>query len=210
MVGKNTRASIIDVGLTNIYPEIPSTPLKYSNDWELLVAVILSAQCTDEMVNKVTDSLFLKYKRVNDYAHANINEFERDIHSTGFYRNKAKNIIATADVIRTKYDGNVPSTMSELTALRGVGRKTANVILGNLYGIPTIPVDTHVIRLSNKFGLTTSENANIIERELQQLLPKETWWGFSNRIKAYGREYSPAHVKDDSDPISQALKRALG
>ena len=132
--GRKKRAAKIIVVLKKLLPDAKIV-LNYSNNWELLVSVILSAQCTDKMVNKVTDTLFKKYKTLDDYVKADIKEFERDIRSTGFYRNKAKNILASAKIIKGKYHGKVPNTMNDLLSLPGVARKTANVVLGNAFGI---------------------------------------------------------------------------
>lgn len=132
--------------------------LQYGNSWELLVSVILSAQCTDIMVNKVTEKLFQKYPRLEDYVNADTGEFEQDIKSTGFYHNKAKNILAAAKLIKQKFDGKIPKTMSEMLSIPGVARKTANVVLGNAYGIVEgIAVDTHVLRLSQRLRLVDLE-----------------------------------------------------
>ena len=147
--------------------------LEFSNVFELLVATILSAQCTDKRVNIVTSTLFKKYKTIKDYATADLKEFENDIKSTGFYRNKAKNIIATANIIIDKFNGVVPKTMDELITLKGVARKTANIVLGSGYGIHVgIAVDTHVIRLTNLIGLSKNSDPKKIEQDLIKIIPK--------------------------------------
>ena len=162
--------------------------LDFSNVFELLVATILSAQCTDKRVNIVTSSLFKKYKTISDYAHADIKEFENDIKSTGFYRNKAKNIIDTANVIINKFDGVVPKTMEELITLKGVARKTANIVLGSGYGIYVgIAVDTHVIRLTNLIGLSKNSDPKKIELDLMKIIPKKYWKNISFLIQTLGR-----------------------
>lgn len=167
--------------------------LKYSNPWELLVAVILSAQCTDKKVNEVTSTLFKKYKTPDDYLKADPQEFEQDIRSTGFYRNKAKNILVAAKMIDEKFGGKVPSTMEEILELPGVARKTANVVLGNAYGIlEGIAVDTHVIRLSQKLGLTSHKDAVKIERDLMELFVKKDWFFLTYGLIEYGRHICPA------------------
>ncbi len=181
--------------------------LNYSNNWELLVAVILSALCTDKKVNEVTARLFKKYPTLNDYLKANSNEFEQDIRSTGFYKNKTKSILGAAKVISEKFDGQIPRTMSEMLMIPGVARKTANVVLGNAYGVVEgIAVDTHVRRLSQKFGLTESDDPVRIEQDLMMILPKSEWFNFTYRLIDYGRNESPARKKNDTDdPISMAL-----
>jgi endonuclease-3 len=161
--------------------------LNHENAWQLLIATILSAQCTDERVNIVTKDLFQKYRSVEDFANADINELEKDIHSTGFYRNKAKNIIACTQTLMKEYKGEVPSTIEELTKLAGVGRKTANVILGNIYHVPSIVVDTHVKRISQKLGLTNEKDPEKIEYDLMAVLPKEHWILYNIQIIAHGR-----------------------
>ena len=162
--------------------------LEFSSVFELLVATILSAQCTDKRVNIVTKTLFKKYKTVKDYANANIKEFENDIKSTGFYRNKAKNIIATANIIINDYNGVVPNSMEDLIKLKGVARKTANIVLGSGYGINVgIAVDTHVIRLSNLIGLSKNKDPKKIERDLMKIIPKKNWKNISFEIQTLGR-----------------------
>lgn len=161
--------------------------LEYDNAWHLLIATILSAQCTDARVNIVTKDLFVKYPDLEAFAAADLKELEEDIHSTGFYHNKAKNIIACAKMLLEKHDGNVPSDIDELTALPGVGRKTANVIRGNIYDIPSIVVDTHVGRISRKLGLTKNEDPEKVEHDLEKVLPKDHWILWNIQIIAHGR-----------------------
>ena len=162
--------------------------LNFSNVFELLVATILSAQCTDKRVNIVTSTLFKKYKTIKDYARANLEEFEKDIRSTGFYRNKAKNIITTANIILDKFNGIVPKTMDELLTLKGVARKTANIVLGSGYGIYVgIAVDTHVIRLTNLIGLSQNSDPKKIEKDLMNIVPKKFWHNISFVIQTLGR-----------------------
>ena len=157
----------------------------------------------------MTKSLFKIYKTVKDFADANISELEQAIFSTGFYRSKAKAIIGSATIIHNRYNDKLPSTMQELLELPGVGRKTANVILGHIFDtVEGIAVDTHVRRLANKFKLTESQDPDRIEKDLCELLPQKYWWNFSYRLKAYGRTYSKAHQKDrDDDPVSIALPK---
>lgn len=161
--------------------------LDFSTPLELLVATILSAQCTDERVNKVTPALFAKYPGAAAYAAAEPAVLEQEIRSTGFFRNKAANIIGAAGRIVARHGGDVPRTIEELTALPGVGRKTANVILGNAFGIPGIVVDTHVGRIAARLGLTAAADPVKIEFELMPLIPRERWVRFSHQLIAHGR-----------------------
>ncbi|MDR1522370.1 MAG: endonuclease III [Endomicrobium sp.] len=162
--------------------------LNFSNPLELLVAVILSAQCTDERVNKITGELFNKYKTLDDYADANISSFAKDIKSAGFFRNKAKNIVKSANLIRDLYGGIVPDSMHQLIKLPGVARKTANVVLGSAYSkCEGIAVDTHVIRITNLLKLTTNVDPVKIENDLMKVVPKKYWINFSFYIQSLGR-----------------------
>jgi endonuclease III len=171
--------------------------LEYGDPWQLLVAVVLSAQCTDAQVNKVTRTLFKKYPTLEYYLHADPREFARDIYSTGFYRTKSRNILAAARIVHEQHRGRVPRTMEELCALPGVGRKTANIVLANAYGVVVgIPVDTHVRRLARRYGLTSENEPNKIEQDLMALLPQKEWFGFSYRLIQYGRAYCPARRHD--------------
>lgn len=155
--------------------------------WQLLIATILSAQCTDERVNMVTKDLFVKYPELIDIASADISEMEQNIRSTGFYRNKARSIIGCADGLLSRFGGNVPSDIDELTSLPGVGRKTANVIRGEIYGIPSVVVDTHVKRVSYLLGLTKNTEPEKIEQDLMKVLPKDEWILYNFQIIAHGR-----------------------
>lgn len=161
--------------------------LESKNPLELLIATILSAQCTDERVNKVTPSLFKKYRTPGDYANAKQEVFEQEIKSTGFYKNKTKSIIACCKDLVNKYKGKVPNNIEELTKLPGVGRKTANVILGNVYGVPGIVVDTHVKRVSYRLRLTKNTDPEKIEFDLMKIIPKQEWIHFSNALILHGR-----------------------
>ncbi len=161
--------------------------LNHDNAWQLLIAVILSAQCTDARVNIVTADLFQKYDSLEKFANADIKEMEQDIHSTGFYRNKARNIILCARKLITEFGGEVPSTLEELTSLPGVGRKTANVIRGNIYNEPSIVVDTHVKRISRRLGFTKEEDPVKIEYDLMKILPKDHWILYNIQIITLGR-----------------------
>jgi endonuclease-3 len=178
--------------------------LNFSNVFELMVATILSAQCTDKRVNIVTSTLFKKYKTIKDYATADLKEFEQDIKSTGFYRNKAKNIIATANMVLDKFNGVVPKTMEELITLKGVARKTANIVLGSGYGINVgIAVDTHVIRLTNLIGLSKNSDPKKIEQDLMKIIPKKNWRNISFTIQTLGRRVCIARrPKCDICPIN--------
>lgn len=161
--------------------------LNHENAWQLLIATMLSAQCTDARVNIVTKDLFVKYPTLQAFADADIKELEKDIYSTGFYKNKAKNIIGCAKKLITEYGGEVPSDIESLTKLDGVGRKTANVIRGNIYHEPSIVVDTHVKRISRLLGLTDSDDPVKIEHELMEKLPKEQWILYNIQIITLGR-----------------------
>jgi endonuclease-3 len=173
--------------------------LRYRSHWELLVAVELSAQCTDKKVNEVTAELFKKYHTLDDYVRAKPKEFERDIRQTGFYRNKTKNILAAAKMLKTRFGGKLPMTMHEMISIPGVGRKTANIILGNAYGIVEgIAVDTHVQRLARRLGLSRHENPERIEQDLMALFPKKEWFRLTYRLIEYGRTYCTARTKDHS------------
>ena len=201
------RARIISRELKKLFPGKLQTPLHYKTPWQLLVAVILSAQCTDAQVNKVTPRLFKKYPNLHAFASAKQKELEREIFSTGFYRNKARSIIGAAKALGERFEGKLPKTISELLTIPGVGIKTANVVLGHIHGVVEgIAVDTHVRRLARKFGLTQESDPNKIERDLMKLFPKREWWDTAYRLKAYGRVYSPARRGDD-DPISIVLKK---
>jgi endonuclease-3 len=187
------RAGVIVTRLGDEHPDARIV-LDFGNDWELLVAVILSAQCTDKMVNQVTAGLFRKYRSVEDYAAADPLEFETDIRSTGFFRNKTKHVIAAAQKVLADYAGEVPASITGLLSLPGVARKTANVVLGNAhpeaYAIDPdagIAVDTHVHRLSRRLGLATSEDPVKIERELMALIPRADWFQLTYLLIEHGR-----------------------
>ncbi len=167
----------------------PATALHYKNPLEILIATMLSAQCTDRRVNLVTRSLFRKYKTAEDYANADPEEFQQEIRSTGFYRNKARNIINCCKILVEKFDSNVPRTMEELITLPGVARKTANIVLQAGYGIVEgIAVDTHVRRISNLLGLTDSKDPDKIEQDLMRITPREDWMNLSYLLIMHGRE----------------------
>ncbi|HWA98267.1 MAG TPA: endonuclease III [Pirellulales bacterium] len=190
------RARRIARALGRAYPDAQCS-LEHRSPLELLVATILSAQCTDERVNIVTRTLFRKYRSADDYANAPIAELENDIRSTGFYRNKAKNIQAACRAIIDQHGGRVPKTLEELVELPGVGRKTANVVLGTAYDIASgVVVDTHVARLSFRLGLTKSSDPVQIERELIAQLPQSEWVAFSHRLIQHGRRICIARKPD--------------
>jgi len=180
------RARAIGSALAQAYPNAKCA-LNFSNPLELLIATILSAQCTDVRVNLVTPALFAKYRRVADYASAPPGELEKMIQSTGFFRNKAKAIRAACKDIAEKHGGAVPETLSALCALPGVGRKTANVVLGNAFGTPGVVVDTHVLRVSQRLGLTRNKDPEKIEQDLMQLFPAERWTALSHELIQLGR-----------------------
>lgn len=161
--------------------------LNYQTPWQLLIATILSAQCTDARVNVVTADLFQKYNTLEKFANADIKELEEDIRSTGFYHNKAKNIISCTKTLVETYNGEVPRELEALTSLAGVGRKTANVIRGNIYHEPSVVVDTHVKRISRKLGLTKEEDPVKIEFDLMKKLPKDHWILWNIHIITFGR-----------------------
>ena len=172
--------------LTKVIPD-STIALTFSSPLELLIATILSAQCTDVRVNEVTATLFKKYRSAKDYAHAELSELEQDIRSTGFYRNKAKSIQRCCQKLVGRFGGEVPKTLEEMVTLPGVGRKTANVILGNAFGTPGIVVDTHVHRVSQRIGLTKKDDPVKIEFDLMEIVPKEEWTHFSNLLVWHGR-----------------------
>lgn len=166
---------------------VPRVELAYRSPWELLVATILSAQCTDQRVNQVTPAVFTKYPCPQDLARAIPQELEALIKSTGFYKNKAKHLIGCAQAVSTRFGGSVPETMESLTTIPGVGRKTANVLLGAAFGQPAIVVDTHVKRVASRLALSRSEDPEQIEYDLQRLFPRDQWTGVSQRLLLHGR-----------------------
>jgi len=183
---KETAAKVLDI-LAKEYPEARVT-LDFRNPLELLIATILAAQCTDERVNLVTKDLFRKYRTAADYARADQKKFEEEIRSTGFFRNKAKNIILCCQRIVSQFRGQVPRTLEELTSLPGVGRKTANIILGNAFGSQAIAVDTHVKRVTHRLSWAKSENPDKIEFELMEVLPPARWTQTCHQLVFHGRK----------------------
>ncbi len=189
--------------LNKAYPQA-KTALRFKNPLELLIATILSAQCTDVRVNMVTPELFKKYKSAEDWARADIKEIESDIKSTGFYHNKAISINRACAGIIQQFGGKVPDTMEELLQLQGVGRKTANVVLGNAFGKPAIACDTHVIRLSRRLVLSENSDAVKLEFDLAEIVPESNWTTFSHLLIFHGRKYCRARKPDcENCPISK-------
>lgn len=174
--------------LDEVYTREYKCYLNYETPWQLLLATMLSAQCTDARVNLVTKDLFQKYKTLEDFANADLKELEQDIKPTGFYHNKAKNIIACSKALVEEHAGEVPNSLEALTALSGVGRKTANVIRGNIFHEPSVVVDTHVKRISRRLGLTKEEDAEKIEYDLMKKLPKDHWILYNIQIITFGRQ----------------------
>ena len=166
--------------------------LKHKNPWQLLIAVMMSAQTTDKSVNAITEHLFQKYQSVDDFANADLKEWENDIRKIGLYRNKAKNIILACRMLLEKYNGVMPSDINELTKIPGVGRKTANVVRSHIFNLPSIVVDTHVKRISKKVGFTESDDPVKIEFELMEIFPKEHWIRYNTQVIAHGRKICKA------------------
>jgi endonuclease III len=187
LIDKKKRAKKIITVLIKAHPEA-KIKLQFNNPFQLLISTILSAQCTDDRVNKVTKDLYQKYHTPEDFANADINELEKAIYSTGFYKAKAKKIKNCSRSILDKFGGEVPKTMDDLTQLEGVGRKTANVLLGNAFNQPAIPVDTHVTRLSNLLDLSEENNPDKIEYDLMEIIEKKDWTLFSDLLMAHGRK----------------------
>ncbi len=195
---RKERILKLDRELKKLFPNA-GTELKFKTPWQFLVAVQLSAQCTDKRVNIVTAELFKKYKKLEDYVGANPVEFEKLIHSVTFSFNKTRNILAAAKVVKETYKGKLPKDINEMVTIPGVGRKTANVILSDLYEIADgITVDTHVIRFAQRFDLSDHKDAVKIEKDLMQILPKKEWPHFSHRVVFYGRYLAPARKYDTS------------
>ncbi len=189
--------------LKKTYPKA-KIALKYVNPLELLISTILSAQCTDVRVNMVTKDLFKKYTSTKDWVKADIKQIESDIKSTGFYHNKAVNIKGACTKITEQFDGKIPGTMQELLTLPGVGRKTANVVLGNAFGIPGVVCDTHVIRLSRRLGLSENKDAVKLEFDLAEIVPKKNWLLFSDLLIFHGRNICKARKPDcENCPITK-------
>ncbi len=189
---RKARVQKIIKKLEQLFPHAKIV-LNFSNNWELMVAVQLSAQCTDKKVNEVTASLFKKYRTLDAYVAADPRAFEQDIRSTGFYKNKTKNILAAANIVKERFHGKLPRTMAEMLTIPGVARKTANIVLSNAYGIVEgIAVDTHVRRLTKKLHLTDHDDPVKIERDLMEIVPEKYWAQMTYLLIDYGRKYCPA------------------
>lgn len=202
---KQKRAKKIIIKLKKAYPEA-GIVLNYKTPMQLLCAVILSAQSTDAQVDRVTEKLFEKYKTVNDFASANLKVFTREVSSVNFYKNKAKFIIGSARMIRDECGGKLPRDINEMVKLPGVARKTANIVLQNVYDIVQgIAVDTHVIRVSNNLGLTKEKNPVKIEQDLMELYPKKEWGRVAYLFQFYGRTAMPARGKTKTDDVLRGL-----
>ncbi len=203
---KNNKERAIKIFgiLESEYPDVKPA-LEFSSAFELLIATILSAQCTDERVNIVTKVLFAKYKNPKDFANADIEELEKDIFSTGFYKQKAKSIKNCCLMLIEHYNGEVPSDFEELTKLPGVGRKTASVVAGNAFGIPAIAVDTHVKRLSNLLGFVDTDDPEKIEFSLKELLPENYWVNSSHWLATHGRKICVARKPKCNDCVINSL-----
>ncbi len=184
--GEEKRVNLIIEILKGEYPDA-KTALNFSNPLELLVATVLSAQCTDTKVNQVTKDLFKKYRSAKDYAGVDLMELEEDIRPTGFFRNKAKAIKGFCTVLEENFNGEVPSNLDDLVSLPGIGRKTANLVLGEAFGIAGVVVDTHVLRLAKRIGLTKNTDPNKVEIDLMEVVPKDQWTRFSNLLILHGR-----------------------
>jgi endonuclease III len=193
--GKKSRARRILQRLAKQYPDA-TIALRFDNPLELLVATILSAQCTDERVNEVTGSLFTRYRAAGDYARAEPATLEREIHATGFFRNKARALIGVGRALMERHRGVVPRTLEELTALPGVGRKTANVVLGNAFGVPALAVDTHVFRVSQRLGLARGDDPEKVHDQLCQIIPRPQWTQATHLFIVHGRRTCTARNPD--------------
>jgi endonuclease-3 len=213
---KERKARILKLNraLKKLFPKA-DIELNFNNPWELMVAVQLSAQSTDKNVNKITAKLFKKYKTLSDYMRAGESEkgrraFEQDIFASGFYRNKAKNILSAANMLKKDFAGKMPKTMQEILKLPGVARKTGNVVLAEAHGVLAgVTVDTHVIRFVQRFDLSDYKDPVRIEKDLIQLLPKKEWPYFTHRVIHYGRYLAPARVYDTAkDPLIKIYPKA--
>jgi len=194
---------IFDV-FDNLYPFTGKCFLNFSTPWQLLFATILSAQCTDDCVNAVTPKLFAQFPTLADFAAADIRQIEKAVYKTGFYRNKARHLQNSAQVLLANFGGEVPSDISALTSLPGVGRKTANVVRGHIFQIPSIVVDTHVMRVSKRLGLTRQSCPVKIEHELMDVLPKERWIAYNQQAISHGRAICTARKPNcENCPLAQ-------
>lgn len=209
LIERKARLAKLDKALKKLFPHA-GIELTYKTPWQLMVAVQLSAQCTDKMVNKITATLFKKYRTLDEYVKANPKEFAQDIRSSGFYQNKTKNILAAAKIVKAQYGGKLPKDINELVKLPGVARKTATVVLKEAYGITAgITVDTHVIRFVQRFDLSDYKDPVRIEKDLMELVPKKEWGNITHRIIHYGRYLAPARKYDTTkDPLVKIYPQA--
>lgn len=206
MTQKERVTRIVEI-LNDTYTTEYKCYLNHENAWQLLIATMLSAQCTDARVNIVTRDLFVKYPNLEAFANCDLKELEKDIYSTGFYKNKARNIKACARKLLDEYGGEVPRNIEDLTRLDGVGRKTANVIRGNIFHEPSVVVDTHVKRISKKLGLSKSDDPEVVEQELMKVLPKEQWILYNIQIITHGRTICTArNPKCEQCPLQEVCK----
>lgn len=206
MTQKERVTRIVEI-LNDTYTTEYKCYLNHENAWQLLIATMLSAQCTDARVNIVTKDLFVKYPNLEAFANCDLKELEKDIYSTGFYKNKARNIKACARKLLDEYGGEVPRNIEDLTRLDGVGRKTANVIRGNIFHEPSVVVDTHVKRISKKLGLSKSDDPEVVEQELMKVLPKEQWILYNIQIITHGRTICTArNPKCEQCPLQEVCK----
>ncbi|HEY6020465.1 MAG TPA: endonuclease III [Candidatus Paceibacterota bacterium] len=209
LLERKARMAKLDKALKKLYPDV-HIELNYKTPWQLMVAVQLSAQSTDKNVNKITQKLFKKYKTLDDYVRADPREFEQDIFASGFYRNKAKNILGAAKIVKNQYGGKLPKDIDQLLKLPGVARKTATVVLNEAFGITAgITVDTHVIRFVQRYDLSDYKDPVRIEKDLMQLVPKKEWGTITHRIIHYGRYLAPARKYDTTkDPLIKIYPEA--
>ncbi len=209
LIGRKERVGKMIPVLQKLFPNAKIV-LNYSNNWELLVAVELSAQCTDKKVNEVTEKLFKKYRNLSNYLKIDQKTFEQDIKSTGFYHNKAKNILAAARMVQEKFGGKIPQTMKEILVIPGVARKTANVVLGNAYGVVEgIAVDTHVLRFAQKFDLSDFKDPVRVEKDLMEIVLQKFWFNWTYWIIDYGRAICPARPHECADhPLTKVYPPA--
>lgn len=204
---KKERVELLRELMNKAYPEVKCS-LNYSNPLEMLIATQLSAQCTDARVNIVTEKLFKRYKTVEDYANADIEELQEYIRSAGFYKNKSKNIIECCKRLIDVYNGEVPDTMEDLTSLAGTGRKTANLVLGDIFGKPAVVVDTHCIRLANRIGLVSEKDPVKIEMELKKIVPEDYQLRLCHQFVYHGRACCTARKPDCKNcPVKLACKQ---
>ena len=197
------RAQLLET-LAELYPD-PHSELHFTNDFELLIAVVLSAQCTDVKVNQVTQILFKKYPSAARLAKAKLSDVEAIIRPINYFKTKSKNIIATSEILTSQYDGEVPRTHDELTALPGVGRKTANVVLGETGAVPALPVDTHVFRVARRLGLSDGKNPEAVERDLMKRFPSSEWRPLHHRLIFHGRRVCKARNPECSECALKAI-----